>query len=126
MAYVFLILAIYCIFISIRRFSGKKLPVYVAKDPDLSRGQIAFWGRNNGYSMLFWAGFSVTMSAWMLFGHWVILIPLVLLAVGGFFFSLRGSNALRNRTGKYDAPEDKKPGKGVAVRKKKRKKKKEK
>lgn len=102
MAYVFVFAAIYCIILCIRRFGGIRLPLYITKDSKLSEGQIGYWSRMSGYSMLFWAGFSVTMAAMMMFRHWVIVIPLVLLAAGGFVFSMKGSAALHDKTGKYD------------------------
>ena len=102
MAYVFVFAAIYCIILCVRRFAGIKLPLYITKDSNLSEGQIAFWSRMSGYSLLFWAGFSVTMAAMMLFRHWLVVIPLAILAAGGFVFSMKGSAALHDKTGKYD------------------------
>ena len=121
MAIVFVFVSAFCIYRAMRNFMNKRPPMYVEKDPDVTEAQVKDWNRNTGYSMLFWAGFSLTMSALLLFNIWPIIIPLVLTAAGGAYFSLKASAILRDKSDKYK-PEGK-HGRGVAVRKKKRKKK---
>ena len=121
MSIVFLLAAAYCLIQAFRRFANKRPPMFIEKDPTLVYGQIRAWSRLNGYSLLFWTAFAVTMAAYMLFYHWAILILLVLFAAGGVLFSMKGSAVLHDKSGKY-ASEEKRPG--AAPRKKKKKKKK--
>lgn len=121
MAILFVITALYCIYRAVRCFLNKRPPMYIEKDPDINSVQIREWNRNMGYSMLFWTAFALSMSAVMLFDIWPILIPVVLTAVGGVFYSMKASSVIRDKTGKYSSDEAG-HGRGVAKKKKKRKK----
>ena len=117
MAFVFLLGAIYCLIMAIRRFSGARVPYYIEKDPDVTDEQKKEWSRFNGYSLLFWAGFALMFATELFFGWWPFYIPMALCAAGGVFMSLRASNELRKQP-----QQGFRQGKGGSGRKKKKKK----
>jgi len=121
MILLFLLGSAYCIFRAVRHFLNKRPPMYVEKDPNINSGQVRAWNHEMGYSMIFWAGFAVIMASYLYFEAWPILIPMGLVAAGGVYFSMKGSAILRDKSGKYK-PEERKPGRGVARKKKTRKK----
>ena len=111
MPILFMLCAIYCLYLAIRRFSGKRAPYYIEKDPDITDEQKALWSRYSGYSMLFWAGFALMFATELFFGWWPFYIPMGLCAAGGVFMSLRASNELRKQPQKgfrEGAPQKKK------------------
>lgn len=101
MAIAFFLVTVYCVVQSIRRFAGKRPPLYIQKDPTIKPEQIAVWSRWNGYSLLFWAVCSLMVSAAMFFAaykaHIIFYILAALAAAGGIYFAMRGSAALRNK-----------------------------
>lgn len=94
MAFVFLLGALYCLGLAIRRFTGGRAPYYIEKDPDVTAEQKKAWSRFNGYSLLFWSGFALMFASELLFDAWPFYIPMALCAAGGVFMSLRASNEL--------------------------------
>lgn len=95
MVILFMLCALYCLYLAIRRFSGKRAPYYIEKDPDITDEQKAVWSRFNGYSMLFWAGFALLFATEIFLDAWPFFIPMGICAAGGVFMSLRASNELR-------------------------------
>ena len=102
MAIVFIIGAMYCLILAIRRFSGGRVPYYVEKEPDITEEQKKNWSRYNGYSLLFWAGFALFFATEMILDMWPFYIPMGLCAAGGVYMALRGSMELHKpgETGK--------------------------
>ena len=124
MAILFLIGAVYCLILAIRRFTTARVPYYVEKDPDITKTQKKAWSRFSGYSLLFWAGFSLMFASELFLNMWPFYIPMVLCAAGGVFMSLRASGELRTHLEEgFRAGKNKKPGAAPKKKKKKKKKK---
>ena len=97
MVILFVVCAFYCLYLAFRRFTGKRAPYYIEKDPDITEEQKALWSRYNGYSMLFWSGFAFLFAAEIFFADWPFYIPMGICAAGGAYMSLRASNELRKQ-----------------------------
>lgn len=99
MGLLFILVAIYCVFMALRRFSGQRPPLYIEKDPNITAAQVKVWNRFNGYSMLFWAGFAAFLGCNWLLDIWYFYIPAAVCAVGGILMSLKSSAVLRPSDG---------------------------
>lgn len=112
MPFLFMLVALYCLGVAIRRFMGKAA-YYVNKDPDVTKTQKEKWCRFNGYSLLFWAGFALLFATEMLLDAWPFYIAMGICAAGGVYMAMRGSVELRRE-----------PVKGMGTGRQKKKKKK--